>query len=271
MRTLIRASCLGLLLLAPLGAAAQVPILCPGGATDFDGDGFTDAQECAGIAYVGGLRNAADTTVSLPRCVAGAPRGSCVDPATRDLFLIDQSTASLPLPAGSFASYASLGLTLHKLVRTAVSTDRTVIPLWPQKAVQIVTDPDAVSGVLGRANWGTPNNLDGATLYPNRVAAYVNGLCPAGTTCRTSDGLQNGAPAIITVLARWVVDHEVGHTIGLSRVFDSRYGGYHEASGSLTVMEQTPKVVKKGSVATFYIAGVFSSVSATDAKVAGTQ
>jgi hypothetical protein len=68
-----------------------------------------------------------------------------------------------------------------------------------------------------------------------------------------------------------VTEHEVGHTIGLSRVFDSRYGGYHEASGSLTVMEQTPKVVSKRGTVTFYIASAFSSLSATDAKLAGTQ
>jgi hypothetical protein len=55
----------------------------------------------------------------------------------------------------------------------------------------------------------------------------------------------------------------------LSRTFTSRYGGYHEATGSLTVMEQTPKVVDKRGAVTFYIGDAFSSASAADATLFG--
>jgi hypothetical protein len=256
------------LLLAPLGAAAQV--VCPGGPADFDLDGFTDQQECAGLALVPGLQVKNGGALTLPRCTTGVPRDLCMDPSTRDLFLIDEIRADLPLPADALTRLSGLGFTLHRLVRTVASTDRTVSPASLQKAVQITTAPDTGDGVLGRANWGTPNGLDGATVYPNRIATYVNGLCPAGTVCQTNTGVV-GAANIIALLTRWVADHEVGHTVGLAKVYDSRFGGYHEASGSLTVMEQTPKVVSKRGSVTFYIATSFSSASVVDATLAGTQ
>jgi len=259
---------LAVALVAPLGASAQV--VCPGGSGDFDQDGFTDQQECAGLALVAGLRVKSNGALTLPRCAAGVPRDLCVDPATRDLFLIDQIRPELPLPTDALTGLGSLGFTLHRMLRTDTSTDRTVTAPSVQKAVQITTAPDTGDGVLGRANWGTPNGLDGTTVYPNRIAAYVNGLCPAGTVCQTNTGVV-GAPAIIAILTRWVADHEVGHTVGLTRVYDSRFGGYHEASGSLTVMEQMPKVVQKRGSAVFYIATSFSSASLVDAKLAGTQ
>ena len=268
MRTRRLALWLLLWLATPLSATGQV--VCPGGAADFDQDGFTDAQECAGVALVGGL-TLSNGAVTLPRCITGVPRDLCLDPAKRDLFLIDQIRPELPLPASALTSFGTLGITMHRLLRTGTSTERIVSPVSGQKAVQITTAPDTGDGVFGRANWGTPNNLDGTTVYPARIAAWVNGLCPAGTTCRSSDGLHVGATAIIAAMTRWVADHEVGHTIGLTRVYDSRYGGYHEPTGSLKTMEQQPKVVAKGGTVTFYIASSFSSVSTTDAKLAGAQ
>jgi hypothetical protein len=258
------------LLGTPLAAAAQVPNLCPGSAADWDGDGFSDALECTGLVLAAGLKLQANNATAVPNCLAsGAARSLCLDPATRDVFVIDQS--ALPLPADVLVSLANLGLASHKLLRTVAGTDRTVSPASTQKAIQLATDPDSASGVLGRANWGTPNNLDGTTVYPNRIASYVNGLCPASKVCKTHTGLQTGPAAIIPVLARWVTDHEAGHTLALTSAFDERYGGYHEASGSLTVMEQTPKVVDKRGTVTFYIATTFSSASAADAAVGGQQ
>jgi hypothetical protein len=181
------------------------------------------------------------------------------------LFWIDQNP-SLQLPADTFVALGrDLGITFHRLLRTAGGIDRDVSTASTQKALQILTDPNSASGVLGRANWGTPNNLDGTTNY-------VNGLCSAAgiTVCQTSTGVM-GAANIIPVLTRWVADHEVGHTLALSRIFNSSFGGYHEASGSLTVMEQSPKVVSKRGTVTFFVANVFSLASATDAKLAGTQ
>src|SRR5215475_11766676 len=48
--------------------------------TDSDNDGFTDAQECSGITTIGGA--------TFPRCVAGLARDQCVDPDSKDLFVI---------------------------------------------------------------------------------------------------------------------------------------------------------------------------------------
>jgi hypothetical protein len=258
----------------PAAVLAQVPSLCTAPAAgDADLDGFSNAQECAVLNLATGLQLAANASTSVAPCVGGesaAQRALCLHPSGRDLFWIDQ-TGTLPLPADTFVALGrDLGITFHRLLRTVAGTERTVSTASTQKALQITTDPDSASGVLGRANWGTPNNLDGTTIYPNRVANYVNGLCPAGTVCQASTG-QVGAAAIIPVLTRWVADHEVGHTLALSGVFDSRFGGYHEASGSLTVMEQSPKVVSKRGSVTFYVANVFSSASVTDAKLAGTQ
>jgi hypothetical protein len=253
-------------------AVAQVPNLCPGGSADWDLDGLSDASECAGIALAPGLQLQANAATFVPNCGAsGALRSLCVDPASRDVFVIDQPAPGHPLPSGSFEALLGLGMTQHTLVRTTAGTDRTVTGASTQKSIQVVTDPDSVSGVLGRANWGTPNNLDGATVYPNRVTNYVNGLCPASKTCKTHTGLQAGPAAIAPVLTRWVANHEAGHTLALTSVYDDRYGGYHEPAGALTVMEQTTKVVDKRGQVTFYIADTFSSASVSSAAVAGQQ
>ena len=45
--------------------------------------------------------------------------------------------------------------------------------------MQEVAEVHRALAVLGRANWRMPDNLDGTTVFPNRVASYVNGLCPA--------------------------------------------------------------------------------------------
>jgi hypothetical protein len=265
-----RRSLLGfVLLLAPLGAAAQTN-LCPGGAADFDADGFSDAQECAGIALRPGLQLAENAGTLLPSCAVVRDRRFCVDPATRDAFVIlDATTERLPLPPEALDVFAKLGIVLHELVQTSTDGDRTISTTSTQRALQLATNADSASGVLGRANWGTPNNLDGATVFPNRAAAYVNGLCAAGKFCTTHTGRETTAATIIPVLTRWVADHEAGHTVALSAKFDKRYGGYHEASGSLTVMEQTPKVVDKRGTVTFYIGNAFSAASAADAQLAG--
>jgi hypothetical protein len=256
----------------PAAVLAQVPGPCPallpGGDTDLDG--FSNAQECATVQLFSGLTLAANGSTTVAPCVgteSAAQRALCLHPSSKDLFWIDQTGNTLP--ADTFVALTrDLGITFHRLLRTPGSTNRTVLSTGStQKALQITADPDGGSGVLGRSNWGTPNDLDGTTIYTTRIQNYVNGLCPPpGTQCKLNTG-QVGPANIIPVYTRWVADHEVGHTLALSVAFDSRFGGYHEASGTLTVMEQMPKVVNKQGAVTFYIANGFSSASITGARL----
>ena len=246
-----------LLLLAPFGAAAQVPSLCPGGSADFDGDGFSDAQECAGVALLAGLRLAANAGTTVPNCaVSGAPRSLCVDPATRDLFVIDQ-TAQLPLPADALAVFARLGITLHKLLRTVAGTDRTVSAISPQKAIQLATNPDSHERRARACQLGNAQQPGRDHGLPESRRRLRERALPGGQDLpdphRASP--QTSRRRSRPLLTRWVADHEAGpHARAVQDLRYDRYGGYHEAAGSLTVMEQEPKVVDKRGTVTFYIA-----------------
>jgi hypothetical protein len=155
------------LLAAPAGAV--VDCAAPSATADADNDGFTDAQECAGIGLAPGntlLRSngttlgtgtAAGAAVAvIPRCAATAlvpgslARQDCVDPDSPDLFIMlsvpaNSVLATLGLnpatgnrlPMLDFLAKpkadGGLGLALHRLAPTAPATsfrtDRRVMPV----------------------------------------------------------------------------------------------------------------------------------------------
>ena len=114
----------GALLLLPDHSHAAVT--CPSTSTnDADGDGFTDAEECSGITLLDG--------VTVTSCVAGVDRNSCLDPNSKDVFVIVVPAAGstllgadpLRILKGTNVTGTKLGLAIHQITE-GQTTDRRV-------------------------------------------------------------------------------------------------------------------------------------------------
>jgi hypothetical protein len=250
-------------------------VLCPvpaGSVVDSDGDGFTDAQECTGITTAG-------TTPKLfPTCNGILPRVDCVDPNSKDVFIIYKpaTTGSLlpvqfspfgPLTISCrrpnntswcgtaseirFTGFSSLGLTVHQLAPAQAATTRQVSNVSAQKAVRVSESLDASSpDVLGYCQWGRPSGLDGCTIYTTRARNFINAKCNAAGDAPTNTNRDQVFLAYATFLAL----HEAGHSLGgLAARYDAKFGGYHYPATSNVVMAQAVQYSTQGGVCTWHI------------------
>jgi hypothetical protein len=259
--------------LFPLDAAAVVcseVLSAADTGADSDGDGFTDAQECAGITTVG------TSPVTLPWCgstVDGvAPsRDRCMDPDSKDLFVIFAPATSGPslLPQDfnafgvvsaygiTFTGLNALGLAVHPLKPIEAGLDRVVtgavLNLPAQKAVRIAESLDASGAVLGYCQWGSPMDLDGCTVFTLRTQNFIASAC-GSAEIQTPGRVVSDADNVLRAYSTYLILHETGHSLGgLTGEYNSRFGGYHYKAGSALVMEQAVTYTVKGGKCTFYI------------------
>jgi hypothetical protein len=123
-----------------------------------------------------------------------------------------------------------------------------------QKAVRITENPDnSVGGILGVSNYGTPNGLDLATIYPLRIINHVTAVYadvgkvpPAGLT---------------DIYIAHTLAHEISHMLALAVDYNKRFGGNHFKTGSGVVMDQSVKYTIKGSKVTFYVGTSYADQS----------
>ena len=244
------------LVLAVIPGQGWAAVTCPATETgaDFDGDGLTDFQECNGITL-------ADGSV-VPPCPSPGGRSACLDPNTKDLFVIyAPATAGSLLPVGfnpfgsvtaygvAFNGLTDLGITVHQITPAQAAADRSVTSV--EKAVRVAESLDANGSILGYCQWGTPSGLDGCTIYTQRIKNFINSTCtglqivtPAGIGTTVDDAFL--AYAIHTFL------HETGHTTGgMTATYNSSYGGYHYKCGAGTLMEQCVTYSTKGGKCKF--------------------
>jgi len=258
----------GWLLFALLALAVGVvslPVFA-GAATvaDADNDGFSDTEEAAGITLTGGTL--------VPGCGASVPapgqtRNACLDPKTKDLFVIFTPLATnSSMPAFNDAmeyvwrSKASGGLEIatHSITAAQVKTAPRNVTAT-QKAVKVGEASDATSTtVLGTSTYGTPNGTNNVIVYTKRIQAFIDGVCPAGVTCTDSTGLLDKA-AVVAKYIRHTIAHEIGHDVSLTGTSNASYGGYHYATGTNTVMEQSVYKTTTSGVK-FYVSDTFTSV-----------
>jgi hypothetical protein len=205
-------------------------------------------------------------------------RNQYLDPSTRDLFVIIVPSANSLIPANPTATIANVGITAHEIPPSKAFPDRTVTSATTQKAVMITENSDGTlkdsSGnylPFGNSNYGTPNNLDGATVWTQRIKNYIYTVaCPspmADSSCKDSVSGAVGRDAVIAAYIRNTIPHEGGHVMKLTTTSNSRYGGYHYVTGSNTVMEQSIVYKKSGGVVTFTIPSSYASGDATAAKL----
>jgi len=263
------------ILLAFLGAAMMVTLVparaeavgCPAttpAGTDSDGDGFTDEQECAGIALNQGT---ARNVPPFPSCFTSGvrntlPRSACVHPDEPDLFVIVVPAASTLIPTNASNALnatpppafdqisksrelGGLGIAIHQLTASQAksssdSNDRRVTDVSTQKAVRVTeaTDDLASGTVLGQATNGTPNTTGKVVVWTLRILQHVNEVrAAAGLAALTGTDATVVVPYIKQVIA-----HELGHVMGPLANVDSktaqRYGGKHYAPSDNVIMSQ---------------------------------
>lgn len=253
------------LALAVLGGPAWAQVTCPTTSTnDFDGDGFTDAEECAGITTVGTVTPGPDGTASVvigqrffPRCVQGMDRLSCVDPNSKDLFVVLLPVAEGSLMSGTgptaitdpfanqtvyglaFTGLSGVGVTGHAVTSIEVPIlSRQVTAGSDQKAIVMAEDLDDTDlNTLAWCPYGKPNSASQVCIvYTRRIVKTIEDIC--GTMpIVTAGGVGSDATAVFRAYTIETILHEIGHSIGgLTSKFNSTYGGYHYSPG--TIMEQ---------------------------------
>jgi hypothetical protein len=274
------ASCLVVLaaiLYIMLPAVVRADCSNPSTTLDADNDGFTEAQECNGITLADGTHFPGFNEIAS---LGLTERSQYLDPNTKDLFII-----VVPLSLGSLMTDASgdlvtdpspilanVGITAHILMGSSwAAGDRTVAQSGSdQHAAKITEDADNTLKdskgnylPFGDSHYGTPNNLDGATVWTQRIKNYVETVActNAGAPCTDAVSSANGIAAVVNAYITNVMAHEVGHVMELTNISISKYNGNHYAPGSGTVMEQSIsyKTSKRDGAVTFTIPQAYAA------------
>jgi len=251
-----------LLLVICMMSQVQAAVNC---ANDVDCDGFTDTQESStGITLADGS--------TFPACSGTTlTRDACLDPNTPDLFVIlikatDTGGAYSNIPATNPLGLVSapkasggLGLAVHIITPGQANSNRFVTST--QKAVRITESLDvSATDVLGAASTGTPNGLDAAVIYTERIKKHVTGVYA---------GVNQLPPAgFIDDYIRHTIAHEVGHMSGpLTTAYNSRYGGYHYQSGTNLILDQSVAYSVKGGTVTWKLGKTYSTADQSAIKL----
>jgi hypothetical protein len=275
MRSFVWTAWIGLALTTLVASPVLAQTTCDGEA-DSDADGFSDLAECNGITLREGLTFVATGTRLVPSCLVETELepAFCLDPARQDLFVIivrSEPTSGLPEDILSFttasASEGGLGVSVHVLSEDPQG-DRTVSDVSAQKAVRITESRDTPGDKLGLANYGSPNGLDGSTIWTARIEEFVASECP-NDACQVDNGAA-GRENVTEALIRWVLNHEVGHLFALTADYNKRFGGYHLKAGTDSVMAQFVgySTSKKTKITTLFIPQTFDAQSQADALLA---
>lgn len=255
----------GALLLLPNPSHAQVVCPATGDTGDADADGFTNDQECTGIGLGGGG--------SVPLCVGAAARNSCVDPNSKDVFVIvapagGSLLGANPLEILNRTGTGSLGIAIHQITDTDAPSRQVTTS---QNAIRIAESLDTADITTGICNQGTPNDADGCVVYTQRIVNFLNSKCPAAVVCQIN-GLagQQQVATIISAYIKNTIAHEAAHSMALGATYDSRFGGNHYQTGTNVVMDQSVYYTSKGKnpvVRTFFLPGNFAAADPPAAKL----
>jgi hypothetical protein len=177
-------------------------------AQDTDKDGFA---ETTAITLPTGMSLAAyPNDRSLPLCATGIPRDKCIDPATKDLFVIIQRGATscpavsicnkpcsptygrndIPMPPYdpnnnldprldplALVRTGGLGVTTHELIQASGYTSQAIADYF---AVKVIEDLNPCSSWMGFSTFGTfdaPYAGGIATVWPEYIKNWIAEKC----------------------------------------------------------------------------------------------
>lgn len=269
-------------------AAVTLPGICisdpPG---DYDGDGYTNSEECYGISA---FYNKSTSFPGFDQSDVLPSRNDYLDPMTPDLFVILRpatefgATYSLiPSDALEFVdldiSAGGLGVATHQVEQADVDPTRLItINQAAIRITEIHLSPftNCTYGgevVVGNAEYGTPNGLDRGEIFTQRIVDFIDSLCKDATICEdvggTSGSTACGSPgvtppdALDNLYIKQSIAHEIGHMLQLVRPedYNKRFNGYHYKSGSQVIMEQSVTITSRKGKVTFYISNDYSPAS----------
>jgi hypothetical protein len=221
-------------------------VTCPTSSTaDYDSDGYTDTQECAGITLLD------NSLVAL-------------NPNLKDIFiiLVPANPSSFPAnPLGYISASTAdggLAITTHTLSSAQAGANREITAT--QKAVRIGESLDtSTPNVLGLANYTNPNGSAIATIFTECIKNFVNSVyASAGAT----------VPAgLIDAYTRHTIAHETGHMLSLTTTYNDRFGGYHYKTGTNVIMDQSVYYTNKSGVVNFYIGTKYAATDQSGFKL----
>lgn len=226
-------------------------------AQDADNDGFTDAQETAGIQLIPGITLPGGIAF-LGRCPANAlPTDPCVEPNGPDLFVILlRAAAGSLIPANPLAFMVNLSpaLGVHEISN---NPDRLISSASTQKAIRITEDLNLNDTIWGRSLFqGTPNTAGEATVFTARIKRSLDQ--------KYQSVGQAGAPqTVVDNCIRHTIAHEGGHNQAISPQANSRFGGNHYSTSDKVVMSQSATITVKGSNVTVVCPGNYASPDVT--------
>jgi hypothetical protein len=197
--------------------------------------------------------------VRFPVCAANTSGPGCLNPNTKDLFviLVRATNSTIPTtnpfefvtnPTGGSATGVGLGLSVHVIANenaiiSAGTDDRIVFPAsgsFPATYAIRVTENTAdlsTGAILGQATNGTPATTGKVVVWPVRILQHVNDV-------RAAAGLRavTATDASVVKYIKQVIAHEMGHVMGPMANVDattaSLYGGKHYAPTPGLIMSQ---------------------------------
>jgi hypothetical protein len=246
----------GVLVSLPLYADAAAAVNCGNASPtrDADGDGISDAVECNAT----GVLTAGSPGARFPVCAAGTSSPSCLNPNSKDLFVIVVRAANSTVPTNPFEFVSNattggltgtgLGLNIHEIANNNAiisggTDDRLVFPAsgsFPATYAVRVTENTAdlsTGAILGQATNGTPATTGRIVVWPVRILQHVNEVrAAAGLAAVTA------THASVVKYIKQVIAHEMGHVMGPMANVDattaSLYGGKHYAPTPGLIMSQ---------------------------------
>jgi hypothetical protein len=235
-------------------------------AADSDDDGIPDYVETQGITLT------LDKTYTYPLCPQNPTpeqRIACVDPSTKDLFVVLAQAAggyfgglSDPLEyVTKSVSAGGLPITVHLIRLPAPDTSNRFLSFSSaEKYVRITESMDPTMAnppVLGSSTCGTPDQ-DLGTVYTQRIVNHLTSVF--GTTLDST---------LRDTYIMHTIAHELAHMVGpLAPVYNANLGGYHYASAANDqIMNQSVFYTGTGSSAVFYIGTSYTSTDQAGIKL----
>lgn len=247
----------------PSQAAVNCSTVTSGSTTDTDGDGFKDYHECyGGITTKGSQPTPIYGKTNCPS--TGSP--ICLDPDNKNLFVIIVPSTYFPNITNPLEfvskplSQGGLGIRVHLINPNQADALRVVTSASPQKAVKITESLDISSpNVLGYSQTGTPQGLDNATIYTQRIINFLNSKYSPNPV----------PPGLTENYIKHTLAHEVGHMLGpLAPVYNANFGGYHNQSGTNVIMDQSVYyTAKENGDVTFYIGTGYTTADQSSFKL----
>lgn len=227
----------------------------PACAGDADADGFDDAVEGTTVSTVD-YQTQPDPAFRFTLAAGKKDLFVILWKAVNPVTLITNAAPIEYIPSASV-------LSVHQIPRVNPIHKRYVLSTSPtsQKAMRFTEDNlKSLDSdiVLGVCSYGTPNYYDDATIYTKRIREWIEQnavgateVCLGAICYGTSS--PNWVQPVLDAYIKHTIAHEAGHMMCLTRTNVPAYGGYHYATGTGTIMDQSAYFTSKSGRVTWFI------------------